>query len=364
MKPIIALALFCFTAFASTQDAAPQAKRIPAPGAVLVEVNKIWDKGNHNAFTDLVRFKGRWFCTFREGEAHVSPNADIRILASKNGRDWESASVIEMKGHDLRDPKLTVSPDGKWLEVLGGDVLREGNKSATSTRNFIARSKDGVSWSRFDYVGPDQEWLWRITWHKKKAYGVAYDVKPTTRTAGTFSSKLYVSEDGLKFDQLAAPLCEEAGANEATIRFGKDGTAYVLQRRDGKAGANSAFLGTSQAPYKLWTWKDLGVFFGGPNFIQIPDGRWIAVGRMLRPNEDGKNVPRTVVCELDVKEGKLRPLLDLPSGGDTSYAGLQYHGDLMVSYYSSHEGKTSIYLAKVKLPKAEYNPFPKRGVTY
>jgi len=36
----------------------------------------------------------------------------------------------------------------------------------------------------------------------------------------------------------------------------------------------------------------------------------------------------------------------LPSGGDTSYPGLLWHEErLWVSYYSSHEGKTSIYLA-------------------
>ncbi|MEJ7592590.1 MAG: hypothetical protein WKF77_13640 [Planctomycetaceae bacterium] len=42
--------------------------------------------------------------------------------------------------------------------------------------------------------------------------------------------------------------------------------------------------------------------------------------------------------------------LELPSGGDTSYAGMVLHdGLLWVSYYSSHEEKTCIYLAKVKL---------------
>jgi len=43
-------------------------------------------------------------------------------------------------------------------------------------------------------------------------------------------------------------------------------------------------------------------------------------------------------------------LLTLPSGGDTSYAGMVWHeGLLWVTYYSSHEEKTCIYLAKVKL---------------
>ena len=43
--------------------------------------------------------------------------------------------------------------------------------------------------------------------------------------------------------------------------------------------------------------------------------------------------------------------LKLPSGGDCSYPGLVWHeGVLWVSYYSSHEGRTMIYLARVQLP--------------
>jgi hypothetical protein len=53
---------------------------------------------------------------------------------------------------------------------------------------------------------------------------------------------------------------------------------------------------------------------------------------------------------LDAAAGRLDEALKLPSGGDTSYPGLVMHeGRLWVSYYSSHEGKTSIYLAKVRL---------------
>ena len=28
----------------------------------LVEVRKIWDRAPHNAFTDLIRHKDRWYC--------------------------------------------------------------------------------------------------------------------------------------------------------------------------------------------------------------------------------------------------------------------------------------------------------------
>jgi hypothetical protein len=61
---------------------------------------------------------------------------------------------------------------------------------------------------------------------------------------------------------------------------------------------------------------------------------------------DGK--VRTSLCSIDPAGGALKELVALPSGGDTSYPGMVVHdGTLWVSYYSSHEGKTSIYLATV-----------------
>ena len=49
---------------------------------------------------------------------------------------------------------------------------------------------------------------------------------------------------------------------------------------------------------------------------------------------------RTSLCWIDPQAGACTEFLELPSGGDTSYAGLVFHdGMLWVSYYSSHEGK-------------------------
>ena len=78
--------------------------------------------------------------------------------------------------------------------------------------------------------------------------------------------------------------------------------------------------------------------------IQLPDGRFVAAVRLY----DGG--ARTSLCWLDPDQATMTEFLKLPSGGDTSYAGLVWHeGLLWISYYSSHEGRTSIYLAKVKL---------------
>src|SRR5262245_48944206 len=86
----------------------------------LLSVKKIWDAGEHNAFTDLIRFQDQWFCTFRESEAHVGGDGKIRVLVSKDGDRWESAALLREAGVDLRDPKLSIAPDQRLMLVLGG----------------------------------------------------------------------------------------------------------------------------------------------------------------------------------------------------------------------------------------------------
>ena len=74
-----------------------------------VSVQRIWDAGAHNAFTDLIRFRDRWYCTFREAEAHVGGNGKLRVLESDRGEKWDSAALLSEDGIDLRDPKLSIT---------------------------------------------------------------------------------------------------------------------------------------------------------------------------------------------------------------------------------------------------------------
>jgi hypothetical protein len=302
-------------------------------------VKKIWDQGPHNAFTDLIRFHDRWYCAFREGAGHAAGAGKIRVLTSAAGDKWEAAALLEEKDVDLRDPKLSRTPDGR-LMLVGGAAEPASRDPVRDHYSFVSFSKDGKDWGKPQRVLDSWQWLWRVTWHEGTAYGVAYSWDPKApaddkkRTAA-----LYKSGDGLKFEKVTDFKLQNP--SEATLAFDGD-VLYCLQRRDGKP--NTALLGRSKPPYAEWTWKDLGVYFGGPNLIRLPDGSWLAAGRLM---DSGK--PQTVLCRLDVTEGSLKPLLTLPSGGDTSYPGLVWHGDqLWVSYYSSHEGKSSVYLAKVK----------------
>jgi hypothetical protein len=299
----------------------------------IVDVKKIWDGAPHNAFTDLVRFRDRWYCVFREGKAHVSPDGALRIITSADGDKWESAALITSTNSDLRDAKITVTPDGK-LMLCGAEALHD--KSKHTHQSLAWFSQDGRTWSDRHEIGDPDFWLWRVTWHQDTAYGIGYGCGKDQ------SVRLYSSRDGQKFSTLVERLFDAGYPNESSLVF-VDDTAYCLLRRDGSP--NSGLIGVSQKPFTKWEWKDLGVRIGGPHMIRLSDGRFVAAVRLHDQQV------RTSLCWIDPKAGTLTEFLKLPSGGDTSYAGLVMHEDLLwVSYYSSHEAKTSIYLAKVKLP--------------
>jgi hypothetical protein len=315
-------------------------------------VQKIWDRGKHNAFTDLIRFQDRWYCTFREGDAHVGGDGKLRVLSSAGCEKWESVALLTEKGIDLRDPKLSITADGRLMIVAGGSVY-EGRK-LLGRQPRVAFSRDGKEWTPTRRVLEEGEWLWRVTWHNEKCYGVTYNASkrdtPEAKEAaksGTVAPgpaewklKLVVSADGEKFE-VVTHLDVPGHPNETTLRFLPDGTLAALVRREG--GNQKAWAGTSKPPYKEWRWKELRGRIGGPNFLLLPNGSIVAAGRL----HDGG--VRMALGWLDVKTGAFQEALKLPSGGDTSYPGLVWHEDrLWVSYYSSHEGKSSIYLAKVK----------------
>ena len=299
--------------------------------AELVDVRKIWDAAPHNAFTDLIRYRGRWYCAFREGAGHVSPDGALRILESRDGKGWESASLVTSPVADLRDPKLCIAPGNRLMLTTAGALHQP---ASASHQSYVWFSQDGRGWGETAPIGDPNVWLWRVVWRDGTAYGVGYSV-----TDDRFA-RLYRSADGKRFEPLVERLHDGGYPNESATVFRKDATALCLLRRDRDSA--TALLGRARPPYRDWEWQDLGVRVGGPQMIET-GGRLIAATRLHNP-------VRTAVSLVDPEAGALTELVTLPSGGDTSYPGMVMHdGLLWVSYYSTHEGKTSIYLARVTL---------------
>ncbi len=308
----------------------------PPPRPVLRSVARIWDAGGHNAFTDLLRYGDWWYCVLREGEAHVSEKAGIRVIRSRDGTRWESAALLSRPGADYRDAKLSVGPDGRL--VLAGCSRTWPPKYPKTLQSWVSFSADGSTWAEpVDVIDRDW-WLWRITWQDGIGWGVGYDCRNEVAGAGS-TSRLLRTRDAIHFEPVTT-FSAEPRLTEATLRFGPDGRMYCLHRRDTPTH-RTALLGRAESPYEKWTWQDSGFYFGGPDAI-LHEGVWYAGGRWLVGSA------RTVLARVNWELGTLEPCLALPSGGDTSYPGFEsVDGELWMTYYSSHEDKTAVYLARI-----------------
>lgn len=311
----------------------------------VVSVVKIWDRTEHNALTDLIRFKDTWYCAFRESDKHVyGQNGIIRIIKSSDALNWVSAALIKEEGVDLRDPKLSITPAGQLMLLIGGTEYTASQRYVTRQPR-VSFSKDGEEWGPLQLILEPQEWLWRVTWHNGKAYGASYRFSNPSQIYEEWNISLFSSENGIDFQQITQ--WDIPGQpNETTIGFMPDDKMVALVRRE-KIFNNNAWIGTSVPPYTDWQWTQTHLHLGGPNFISLPNLKQWAGGRILYVNPYG--IFEKSVLAL-MTEDDLYPVLTLPSGGDCSYPGMVYFEDyLWMSYYSSHEGSTAIYLAKIQL---------------
>ena len=330
----------CFSVAALAALASPAPAKPPVE-LELLGVKKVWDKAPHNAFTDLVRFKDKWYLTFREAASHMytAPAGKIRVLVSDDGETWTSAALLKYgtDDDDLRDSKLSVMPDGRLLLIC---ALAPKEDHATR-QSYAYTSENGADWKGPEKVGEFNWWLWRVVWSPDgTAYGLAYD---SGAKRFEWTERLYRSKDGLHYETFLPQLMPQKAVNEAAMLFRKDGSAVVLVRRD-TVPPSGGIVGTAKGDLRDWTFRELKQPIGGPQIIELPDGHILAAVRLY----DGKE--RTSIGLLDPEAGTFEELIALPSGGDTSYPGMVWHKDtLWVSYYSSHEGRTSIYLAKLKV---------------
>lgn len=312
-----------------------------------IETVKIWDQAPHNAFTDVIRFDNHFYCTFREGPSHVSgPKGSARILRSKDGKNWESVASFAIKDHDIRDPKLSVTPDQRLMVLMDVESYKDGKVATRKPYvSYLRASGEEFTSPQPSVVDPAiavaSDWVWRVSWNNGTGYAIDYQPG---------AIYLLKTKEGTAFENVSK-IEVDGSPNESTIRFDKNGKIYVLIRREKED--RLGVLATSNPPYQQWEFHKLDRRLGGPNFIFLNDST-LCIGSRFFPEEapSGPGLyknPKTAIMLSDLN-GKIYKTIELPSRGDNSYPGLLVYEDVLwVSYYSSHEGKTSIYLSKIPL---------------
>ncbi len=353
MKSILSRALPPFAALALMASVSFAADDTP-PRVRVESLRRVFHNGEHNAFTDLVRFQGKIYLTFRScPDGHmVHPTASIIILASDDAQQWQPVHRFAVPLRDTRDPHFLVFRDklfvvtGTWYS--GATTLAREDYDLNKHLGYAAWSADGATWhSPVMLEGTFGHYIWRAAAFDGKAYLCGrrkLEFEAETRGEGRqVESLMLESDDGLIWRKRA--VFQEIGGDETAFLFEPDGSILGIGRRSGPAQ-----LLRSRPPYTEWERKDLDRAIGGPLLAKWGD-RYVVGGRKTTP-ETG---PKTSLCWL--MGDQLHEFAELPSGGDNSYPGLieLAPGRALVSYYSSHERDesgqpiTAIYLAELVL---------------
>ena len=321
----------------------------PALGA---EIWPVVNDGFHNSNTHLIHWRDHFYLVHARSRFHMG-NDESRLVVwrSADAREWEEIALLGMPDADIRDPKFAAIGDGLLLYALPNNGF-EPEPYGT----VVAASSNGQTWSSFADVG-EPGWL---LWEPKTFDGETWYATAYWHEHGR--SALFKSVDGLAWERVSA--IHEGDRNDETANdFLPDGRMLVTARLEGddrawhQGSKNAAtLLAVAEPPYTEWaTTRSLTTRLDGPALFRY-NGRVYAVGRY---DPEGREKwygmssllgrKRTAVYE--VRPDALIYLSDLPSAGDTSYAGVVIHGeDAYISYYSSDTERDYAWLLGALLP--------------
>jgi hypothetical protein len=319
------------------------------------QVNKIWDHAGHNAFTDLIRYEGKFYCTFREAASHIiypeGIDGKIRLLVSEDGIKWSPFALLSMKDIDLRDPKLSITPDGRMMLLVGAtDFDKTQYKKVHSSSTYVAfldpETQKLTPLQRVSIeksVNSNFQWVWRVRWYKGWGYGVSYG----QNDKGEPTAILLKTRDGLNYS-LVNKFEEGSQITECDIAFRSDGQMVIIARRDGPDSTINGLIGRANIPYDKIEWTETEKI-GGPAIIRYTNDQFVVIARTYKYPKGHTTV------NLLGPGNILECVTELPSHRDNAYAGMVfYENKLWASYYSTHEGKTSVYLAQIPLSYIEH----------
>jgi hypothetical protein len=325
------------------------------PEVRVSNVRRVFYNGEHNAFTDLILFKGTFYLTFRScPDGHmVHPTSSIIILASEDTKKWEQVHRFSVVKRDTRDPHFLIFKGklfvytGTWYS--GETTLKSEDYDLNKHLGYAAWSEDGAKWTGAIMLeGTFGHYIWRANTFRGRAYLCGRRKKNfamAPRGEGpTVESAMLESDDGLIWRTRS--LFQEVRGDETAFQFEEDGSIIAIGRR----GRDNAQLLRSQPPYTQWQRKELDRYIGGPLLVRW-GGRYVVGGRKTI----GDKGPKTSMCWL--VGDRLYEFAELPSGGDNSYPGFVELSPkrAIMSWYSSHEkdedGKTitAIYIAELEI---------------
>jgi hypothetical protein len=318
-----------------------------------MEVWTVVNDGRHNAFTDLLYWRDRFWLAYVSSPSHfASKRSRVVILKSTDAKTWEGTAELSGNGEDIRDPKLAVINDRLVLyALLNKRFDPEPYRTITTCGN------DGVNWSSFADVTPEGWLLGRpVTQDQDTWFAPAHRIDHGMAV-------LLRSQDGVNWD-IHGTIKSGDRADETAVLFLPDGHMLAASRVEAGGGIfghpdAGTEISSARAPYQSWI--SLGrskvTRLDGPALVHH-NGHVYAIGR-LQPKVAGPfqwqgsalGRKRCAIFCVEENIGELIHLVDLPSAGDTSYPGaVMVENKLFISYYTNDIRRDPRWITGMLLP--------------
>jgi hypothetical protein len=299
----------------------------------------------------MILWRGQFLLVHAASPYHLgTTRSRLLVKRSGDGRAWETLARIQVPGYDIRDPKIIEIGDRLFLYALPNEGFY-----ATPIGTLLSTSGNAVDWTPFEPVGPPG-WLF---WRPKTRDGKTWYVPAYWHEHG--ESILLRSADGREWTRASTIHRGEAN-DETAIEFLPDGRLLATARLEiepdtltGRRDA-STLLAVAERPYERWTThKSVVTRLDGPALFSHA-GRVFAVARYQPgargwPSRLGSVWSRKRTAIFRVEPDRLVYLSDLPSSGDTSYAGVVLRdGYLWAEYYTSRIDRDYPWLLGMFLP--------------
>jgi hypothetical protein len=299
----------------------------------------VWNEARHNAFTDLIRFDDNYYCVFREAHSHNSYDGKLKVVRSIDGEKWDSFSLLSLPGKDLRDPHFFID-NNNLLSVATN--ARDKNDIE---ENVVYKLHN----SGFIQINVDNDYrLWGFSKFRDTLYSIGYNTKQACFSRfNSQKSKIALFENR---DSACTSFGTVAVDNwitnnfecpsESSIVFTPDSTLITIVRDEFDQG--ESHIGISKFPFKKWDWKQFPYFVRGPKLALLPDGRFFLCAASMI------DFDKTYYAIINPNDFSLEKIKVFPSAGDTGYPGVIIEGNTaLVSYYSSHEGNSRVYIQRI-----------------
>jgi hypothetical protein len=293
------------------------------------------DVCRHSENTDLINWQGAIFLVHRTAESQVlGPNSSLRVSRSDDGgKTFALQAVLPAPtNRDIRDPHFYVVGNQLVIKTLCRLAVNSTRDSNVDTLPQTTTSTDGKTWSALATItdGGGTPWNTHSFWRIKQQGGVYYSA---AYLDGDLSVTLFSSADGVSWQKGADIYTVSADTPlETELTFMPSGKLLALVRTDGN---DDELLGSILPLRTSVCWADPPyTSFSCPQTFMTQrldgplsffhDGRLFVVARkhLIGPDDRKRTSLFEITGTLEGGPIDIKEWGELPSAGDTSYAGV------------------------------------------